>query len=161
MPDGHFQWNTVEIARALKIKESDVKLYFTDGRRVSFLLERRLAYEFFKGTVAESEGAGFDIIDSEGNKWEARSITKGGVYFSPSYMVGSSRHFEERGFLEKLGEVRGYILSDVEEFPDVPFWIVDAKQVLEWWKAGQLGTNSKITMEKALELIKSVAGNKL
>lgn len=37
---GIFKWDIKEIANALKIKESDVRLYFTDGRRVSFILER-------------------------------------------------------------------------------------------------------------------------
>ena len=38
---GVFKWNITEISKALKIKEADVRLYFTDGRRVSFILERR------------------------------------------------------------------------------------------------------------------------
>ena len=41
------------------------RAYFTDGRRVSFILERRLAYEVLKGTLAPSEGAGYDLIE----KW--------------------------------------------------------------------------------------------
>ena len=149
-------WDVKEIANALKIKESDVRLYFTDGRRVSFLLERRLAYEFLHGTLAPNEGAGYDLIDSEGNKWEVRSITKGGIYFSPSYMVGSGRTFNKRGFLEKLKEIRGYIISDIECFPDIPFWIVTTEQVLHWWKTGELGSITKISREKALELVKSI-----
>ncbi|MBI2144132.1 hypothetical protein HYU17_03200 [Candidatus Woesearchaeota archaeon] len=65
---GSFTWDVKEIAKALKIKEADVRLYFTDGRRVSFLLERRLAYEVVKGSIALSEGAGYDIKDRDGNK---------------------------------------------------------------------------------------------
>ena len=83
----HLKWDITEIAKSLKIKEADVRLYFTDGRRASFLLERRLAYEVLHGTLAPSEGAGYDLIDSKGNKWEVRSITKRGIYFSPSYIA--------------------------------------------------------------------------
>ena len=86
-PNGILTWNIDEIARALKIGEKDVLSYFTDGRRVSFILERRLAYEVIKGRLAPSEGAGYDLLDSAGRKWEVRSITKGGIYFCPSYMV--------------------------------------------------------------------------
>ena len=103
MPD-LLTWNEQEIARALKIKPSDVRLYFTDGRRISFLIERRIAYEVLFGALAPSEGAGFDLFDSQGRKWEVRSITKGGIYFCPSYMVGSGRRFEENGFLESRNE---------------------------------------------------------
>ncbi|HEV2226495.1 MAG TPA: hypothetical protein VGR56_06800, partial [Nitrososphaerales archaeon] len=128
-PVGTLTWNITEIARALKITESDVRNYFTDGRRVSFILERRLAYEVLKGRLAPSEGAGYDLIDSNGDKWEVRSITRGGIYFSPSHMVGSGRSFKEKGFLDKLKDVKGFILSDIESFPDIPFWIVSSNQV--------------------------------
>lgn len=123
-PNGLLTWDISEIANALKIGESDVREYFTDGRRVSFLLERRLAYEVVKGKLAPSEGAGYDLLDSKGRKWEVRSVTKGGIYFCPSYMVGSGRSFDEPRFLRKLQEIEGYIISDVESFPNVPFWIL-------------------------------------
>lgn len=153
-PNGVLTWDIEEIARALKISKQDVQEYFTDGRRVSFLLERRIAREVIKGTLAPSEGAGFDLLDSRGKKWEVRSISKDGIYFCPSYMVGSGRHFGEKGFLEKLSEIEGYIVSDIESFPKIPFWIVIAKQVKSWWESGELGKNSKISREKALRLLK-------
>jgi len=71
-------------------------------------------------------------------------------------MVGSGRSFNEYGFLEKLKEIKGYIVSDVESFPDIPFWIISKEKVLEWWKKGELGNTTKITREKALRLISSV-----
>lgn len=154
---GLFKWNIKEIAKALKIKEGDVKLYFTDGRRVSFILERRLAYEIFKGKLAPSEGAGYDLIDTNGGKWEVRSISINGIYFCPSYMVGSGRSFELNGFLEKLKEIKGYIISDIETFPEVNFWIIPVEQIINWWEAGELGTTTKITREKALQLIDTIS----
>ena len=100
------------------------------------------------------EGAGFDLIDPEGGKWEVRSISRGGVYFCPSYMVGSGRHFEEAGFISKLSEIRGYIIADIESFPNIPFWIIPADQVRNWWNERKLGTTSKISREWALELLR-------
>src|SRR3989339_93837 len=114
--NGIFNWDVEQIDNALKITKDEVKEYFTDGRRISFLLERRLAREVLKGKLAPSEGAGFDLIDFEGNKWEVRSISKGGIYFCPSYMVGSGRKFTKKGFLEKISEIKGYIISDIESF---------------------------------------------
>ena len=152
-PSGVLKWDIAEIARALKIKEQDVKDYFTDGRRVSFLLERRIAHEVIKGRLAESEGAGYDLLDSDGAKWEVRTISRGGTYFSPSYMVGSGRHFEEKGFFEKLEDIAGYIVSDIESFPTIPFWILPTKIIQVWWKNGDLGQSAKITRDKALKLL--------
>lgn len=152
-PNGTLHWHLAEIASALKITPEDVRLYFTDGRRVSFVLERRLAREVMKGTLAPSEGAGYDLLDADGGKWEVRSITKGGIYFCPSYMVGSGRSFNEAGFLSKMTDIKGYVVSDVESFPDVPFWIVPVEAVQQWWRSGELGAGSKISRQKALKLL--------
>jgi hypothetical protein len=35
-------WDADELARALEVTVQDVKDYFTDGRRVSFIIECRL-----------------------------------------------------------------------------------------------------------------------
>lgn len=134
----------------------EVKMYFTDGRRVSFLLERRISREVIKGTLAPSEGAGYDLLCPNGLKWEVRSISKGGIYFCPSYMVGSGRSFEEAGFLSKLAEVEGYIVSDIEAFPSVPFWKISTATVRAWWTKRKLGANSKVSREAALALILSI-----
>jgi hypothetical protein len=153
IPGGILQWDLAAIAKALKISEPDVIEYFTDGRRVSFVLERRIAYEVLKGKLASSEGAGYDLIDASGKKWEVRSITSGGIYFCPSYMVGSGRKFEEKGFLAKLNEIEGYIVSDVESFPNIPFWMVSKTEVLRWYRDSKLGAGTKISRQRALNLL--------
>ena len=121
---------------------------------MSFILERRLAYEVIKGKLAPSEGAGYDLLDSQGRKWEVRSVTRGGIYFCPSYMVGSGRSFNEPGFLEKLKEIEGYIVSDVELFPNIPFWILPKAIVESWWRNRKLGAGTKISRSVALQLLK-------
>lgn len=68
-------------------------------------------------------------------------------------MVGSGRSFEEKGFLDKLSEIEGYIVSDIESFPEIPFWIVSADDVLAWWKSGNLGKTTKISRGKAFTLL--------
>jgi hypothetical protein len=70
-------------------------------------------------------------------------------------MVGSGRSFDEPGFLRKLDEVEGYIISDIEAFPDIPFWIVPADIVRGWWRGKALGTTTKISRPKALALIEA------
>lgn len=152
-PNGVLKWDPEEIAKALKIEPEDVQEYFTDGRRVSFIVERRIAREILKGKLAPTEGAGYDIIDSQGNKWEVRSITERGIYFCPSYMVGSGRQFNKNGFLKKLGGIKGFIIADIKSFPSIPFWIISADEVREWWTNGKLGTTTRISRKEALELL--------
>ena len=95
-PTGTLRWDLRAIASALNLSKKEVKEYFTDGRRVSFVVERRLARDLgYK--LAETEGAGYDLISRKGERWEVRSVTLGGIYFCPSYMVGSGRKFGERG----------------------------------------------------------------
>jgi hypothetical protein len=152
-PTRTLNWNIEEVAAALRIDVQSVREYFTDGRRVAFLIERRIAKEEgFK--LATSEGAAFDLIDGAGVKWEVRNITRGGIYFCPSYMVGSGRVFDTPGFLRKLQGVGGYIVTDIEIFPSVPYWIIPRAAVERWWRDGDLGTTTKINREKALRLIK-------
>jgi len=111
------------LAAALRVDPNSVREYFTDGRRVAFLIERRIARE--EGfRLAPSEGASFDLVDQNGGKWEVRNITRGGIYFCPSYMVGSGRSFDKPGFLRKLDGIKGYIVTDIEAFPSVPYWML-------------------------------------
>ena len=150
--NGTLSWDIKEISSALKISENDVKNYFTDGRRVSFILERRIAREILNGRLASNEGKDYDVLDSQGRKWEVRSISKNGIYFCPSYMVGSGRQFNEDGFLKKLDEIDGYIIADIESFPNIPFWIIISSEVKVWWRNGKIGKTTKINREKALNL---------
>ena len=154
-PTGTLEWKLSSLAHSMHVTEEDVQLYFTDGRRISFLLERRIAYELLNGTLAPSEGAGWDVRDAQGEKWEVRSISQGGVYFCPSYMVGSGRSFEEAGFLRKLDEVSGYVVSYITAFPSIPVWTVPTATVRSWWLSGLLGTSTKASRENALRLVET------
>tara|TARA_B100000287_G_scaffold213527_1_gene201552 strand:+ start:548 stop:1021 length:474 start_codon:yes stop_codon:yes gene_type:complete len=152
-PTGYLRFDLERIADALGISIDDARDYFTDGRRVSFLIERRAMSEIPGSILAPSEGSGFDLIDAEDGHWEVRSLTRGGIYFCPSYMVGSGRKFQEGGFLDKLEDVEGYFVTDISRFPDMPYWIISSQMVLDWWKSGRLGKNSKISRASFLDLI--------
>ena len=158
VPNGRiFHFDVELLSRGMNITSEEVVQYFTDGRRVSFLLERRIAREIMEGTLAQSEGAAWDVVDANGDKWEVRSLSRQGVYFCPSYMVGSGRAFDEQGFLKKLDEIKGYAVSDIECFPDVPVWLVESEEVRNWYLSGELGLNSKISRAKALKLFEDWA----
>tara|TARA_B100000886_G_C20324198_1_gene449462 strand:- start:304 stop:777 length:474 start_codon:yes stop_codon:yes gene_type:complete len=155
-PSGHLNFDLQEIATALRISKKDAQIYFTDGRRISFLIERRAVDAMPGSSLAPSEGSGFDLIDANGGKWEVRSLTKGGIYFCPSYMVGSGRKFAESGFLAKLSEIDGYFVTDITQFPDMPYWIIRYSTIEQLWSDGSLGKSSKITRKKFLQLITQV-----
>ena len=155
-PNGKLCWDINLVAEALKISIADSIKYFTDGRKVSFLMERRIAKEVLKGHLPSSEGASYDVITPDGKKYEVRSITRGGVYFCPSYMVGSGRKFEEEGFITKLDEIEGYVLSDVTLFPNIPFWIINKNIVSSWYEEGLLGSGTKISRINALQKLKDI-----
>ena len=155
-PAGYLRFNLQEIATALGITEKDTQIYFTDGRRISFLIERRAVDAMPGSILASSEGSGFDLIDANGGKWEVRSLTEGGIYFCPSYMVGSGRSFDEQGFLAKLSEIDGYFVTDITQFPDMPYWIIRYSIVEQLWNNGDLGKISKITRKRFLQIIDQV-----
>jgi len=148
---GELKWDLKELEKALKIGNQHILEYFRDGRRVSFVIDRRLA-ELLGGRLEDSENAGFDIEDSKGRKWEVRSLTKK-IYFCPSYMIGSGRSFTEDGFISKLKEIHGYIVADVFQFPIVPYWRIDKEIILNWYHDDELGKDTNITRKKFLELI--------
>jgi len=144
------EWDEGELARAFRVSTEDIREYLTDGRRVSFIIERRLKWENPGWSLAPSEGAGYDLLDPEGGMWEVRSITRQGVYFNPSNQVGSGRVFNEDGFQVKLSGIKGFILSDIVRFPTVDVFVIPVENVLRWHKERRLGTNAKVSRAKFL-----------
>jgi len=74
-----------------------------------------------------------------------RSITPGGVYFTPSAQVESGRVFGEPAFLAKLDAVAGFILADTVEFPVVTVFKVSTDHVKRWYKNKELNAAAKIS----------------
>lgn len=151
-PNGVMAWDMAGLQHTLGVSEAEVREYFTDGRRISFLIERRFAREILQGRMAPHEGTPYDVIDAHGGKWEVRSLTDRGIYFCPSHMVGSSRSFDERGFMAKLEGIDGYLVSDIEQFPAVPYWVVRTATVRAWWSDKKLGATSKVSYAEARRL---------
>lgn len=144
------EWDAEELAKAFKVTKEDVREYLTDGRRVSFIIERRLKWENPGWQLAPSEGAGYDLLDPDGGMWEVRSITGQGVYFNPSNQVGSGRKFNEDGFQQKMSGIKGFILSDIVGFPIVDVYVVPIANVLRWHGQKALGANAKVSRQKFL-----------
>jgi hypothetical protein len=146
-------WDENALAAAFGVSTEDIKEYLTDGRRVSFIIERRLKSEHAGWKLAPSEGAGYDLIDPKGGKWEVRAVSKGGTYFNPSSQVGKGRKFDEHGFQKKLDGIKGYILSDIVNFPNVDVYVVPVENIRRWHAAGLLGKSTKVRRAKFLNLL--------
>lgn len=146
------KWNIAELSTAMKIAEDDVISYFTDGRRVSFLLERHLS-KLYEGALAKSERDSYDFEDIFGGKWEVRSITKSGTFFSPSIDVGGKREFNEENLLNKIKNLAGYILCDVTQFPEVKIYEIPSNTVIKWFKNRDIGKNASPALKKIQRLI--------
>jgi len=134
-----------QLASAFGVAPDDVYEFMTDGRRASFIIERRLKWAHEGWQLAPTEGSGYDLRAPDGGLWEVRSVTRGGVYFNPSAQVGSGRRFEEAGFLAKCGQIAGYILSDITKFPKVPVFVVPVENVMRWYETGMLGSSAKVS----------------
>lgn len=147
-----FSWDLNALADALKISSADTALYFRDGRRISFILERRFRDTHPGWQLAPSEGAGYDLVDASGTRWEVRSISRD-IYFCPSYMVGSGRRFEEAGFLLKLDAIGGYICADITLFPDVPVFVLPSDLIRRLYHERRLGAGTKISRDRFYSMI--------
>ena len=157
MQIGTLTWDVEALARELHLSVDDTLVYFQDGRRCSFITERRIAKEFIGGRLADSEGAAYDVFDQDDKKWEVRSLTRSGIYFCPSYMVGAGRKFDEAGFQAKLDEIKGYYVARITTFPEVEVFKIDVEQVREWHKNNELGPSTKISLVKMEQLLETIA----
>ena len=68
-------------------------------------------------------------------------------------MVGSGRRFDERGFLDKLLAIGGFICADITGFPAVPVYIVRAAMVRDLYRTGVLGKSASISRASFLSRI--------
>ena len=157
MQIGTLTWDVEALARELHLSVDDTLVYFQDGRRCSFITERRIAKEFIGGRLADSEGAAYDVFDQDGKKWEVRSLTRSGIYFCPSYMVGAGRKFDEAGFQAKLDEIKVYYVARITTFPEVEVFKIDVEQVRKWHKNKELGPSTKISKPKMEQLLTTIA----
>jgi hypothetical protein len=151
---GVLNWDVDKLVDAMHMDKEDVIKYFKDGRRISFILERRICKEVLGGELPESEGAWFDLFDADGEKWEVRSVSAGGTYFCPSSMVGAGRNFDEDGFVKKLEGIKGYILADITKFPNVEYWSVSSWEVIGMYLEGKISRTTQVSRDKVIELTK-------
>lgn len=90
---------------------------FTDGR-VAGVLNELLCVELFNNlSHAPASGAMYDLIDSNGNWYEARTVTKWGVKLIPSSMWGAGRTLDKKAYDKRLKQLHGFVFTDVRNSP--------------------------------------------
>ncbi len=98
---------------------------FTDGRIAGLIAEHFLTDIFKDLKRAESEKAPYDVYHT---KWmhgyESRTVTKRGVSYCPSYMLGKGRSYNEKEHHDKIDNVYGFILFDIVNMPLVKITVV-------------------------------------
>jgi hypothetical protein len=98
------------------LSQNCVNKLFTDGRRASGFLELQLEQWFPELTFVD--GKGYDHVDNNGNKYDAKSFTKGGAKFCPSVMLGAGRSVDEEKLWKHANDMI-YIFCDIIDFPVV------------------------------------------
>jgi hypothetical protein len=96
------------------LNDDELSSMFTDGRLASHFLERQLTKWFPKLTFVDKKG--HDHLDEEGNKYDQKCFTKGGLGFAPSHMGGKGRVFVQEEAHEHAKEIT-YICCDIVDFP--------------------------------------------
>ena len=96
------------------LNDDELSTMFTDGRLASHFLERQLTKWFPKLTFVDKKG--HDHLDEEGNKYDQKCFTKGGLGFAPSHMGGKGRVFVQEEAHAHAKEIT-YICCDIVDFP--------------------------------------------
>lgn len=74
-------------------------------------------------------------------------------------LIGADHRIKDKRAITADGEldrIAGFLVSDIEAFPDVPYWKIPHSAVRQWWNQRQLGTTTKVARDKALLLISTL-----
>ena len=136
-------WDIEEVAAALRIDVQSVRKYFTDGRRVAFLIERRIALllawltvEAPTGKLGTSRAAAFIFVPVTWSDLAGRSI--------PRVSCASSWELQA-GWCQTLSPFRWCHVA-----------MLKLVTVETWWQAGRFRSTTKISRETMLELVQSL-----
>ena len=102
-----------------------------DGRISSHFLERQL--EIWYPHLTFVDGRGYDHIDEEGNLYDQKCFTKGGLAFAPSNMIGKGRHIVEDVATEHCKNIT-YIACDIIDFPTVRVKFAKGSDLIKEYK---------------------------
>ena len=110
------------------LTQEELAQMFTDGRLASHFLERQLTKWYPDLTFVDKKG--YDHLDEQGNKYDQKCFTKGGLGFAPSHMGGKGRVFVQEEAHEHAKDIT-YICCDVVDFPTVRVKFAKGSDLIE------------------------------
>ena len=113
------------------LSQEKVNKLFTDGRRASGFLEIQLE-EGFPDLTFE-DGKGYDHVDINDQKYDAKCFTKGGAKFCSSKYLGVGRSLNVEEHEAHAANII-YIFTDVVEFPKVQVRFVKGSDLTQYTK---------------------------
>jgi len=130
------KWDLLDISNSLKITTGNTLRFLRDGRNSSFLLKFYLS-NMLNLELVEGHNAPTQLISSSGNIWIIKTCTKiSGVSFCQNSMIGKGRKFNAVDFLKHLEENKGFLVCDIESFPEVNVYKISSKKVKEYFDHG-------------------------
>ena len=112
-----------------------VNQLFRDGRVASKFFEHSLPVWFPELTFVDKKG--YDHVDDNGNRYDAKSFTKGGLKFCPSVMLGAGRKINPEVLLEHANKTI-YICCDIVEFPKARVTFKKGSDLIAKYPNGQI-----------------------
>ena len=132
------KWYAEDLSLALKINKENVLRFLRDGRNSSFLLKFRLS-RILSWSLVEGHNAPTQLVAPNGDVWVIKTCTKiSGVSFCQNSMIGKGRKFNAKDFLESLKEYAGFLICDVDGFPDVPVHKIESRKVKDLYEHGAI-----------------------
>ena len=110
------------------LEKDDIHDILKDGRLASHFLERQL--EVWYPHLTFVDGRGHDHIDEDGNLYDQKCFTKGGLAFAQSNMIGKGRSINEEISTEHCKDIT-YICCDIIEFPMVRVRFVKGSDLMK------------------------------
>ena len=95
-----------------------------------------------------------DHIDNDGNLYDAKNFTKGGLNFMPSNQIGAGRKLNKEIAIEKANKLI-YICVDITQLPTLQIIFVKGNKLAEKYN------NFKIPFKKREELFTSISDDDL
>jgi len=113
---------------------------FRDGRIASFFFEYQLVKWFPELTRVDAKG--YDHVDSDGNKYDAKGFTKGGLNYAPSIMVGGGRKIDEAELHSHASNI-SYICVDIVKFPQIQVKFKKGNDMVSEYPKGHVPSNHR------------------
>lgn len=127
-----------------------INLKGVDGRVLGTIAAGLLTKAYINLDYNDDEG-GFYDVSSEELLYEVRILTKYGVRFIPSYMIGQGRKYDEEKYIDKLNRIKGFIIIDSLKFPEIQYRFIESSDV-----ANGLTPRTKPTRQLSLRQVRKL-----